>query len=59
MVVGHIVQPYGQINSRCQNKLILIDIGISHCLGGYLGYLEILSNNRYKEVWARYFDYDD
>jgi len=59
LVVGHVVQPYGQIKTRCQNKLILIDIAISRCLGGYPGYLEILNTNKDKEVWARYFDYDD
>jgi len=54
MVVGHTIQPYGHITSRCQNKLILIDIGMSDCLGGYYGYLEILNDKQ--EVWARYLD---
>jgi hypothetical protein len=43
MIVGHTPQSYGKIRSRCNNKLILIDIGISRCIGGgYYGYLEIL-----------------
>ncbi|ORX87562.1 Metallo-dependent phosphatase, partial [Anaeromyces robustus] len=44
MVIGHTVQNYGQIKTRCDNKLIIIDIGISSCIGGYYGYLEILNN---------------
>ncbi|ORX65992.1 Metallo-dependent phosphatase, partial [Anaeromyces robustus] len=34
MIVGHTVQPYGKIRTKCNNKLILIDIGISRCIGG-------------------------
>jgi len=54
LIVGHNVQPYGHINTRCQGKLILVDIGMSRCLGGYAGYLEILNDEQ--EIWARYFD---
>ncbi|KAG4087061.1 Metallo-dependent phosphatase-like protein [Neocallimastix lanati (nom. inval.)] len=32
--------------------LILIDIGLSHYIGNYFGYVEILNNK--KEIWARY-----
>ncbi|ORX79174.1 Metallo-dependent phosphatase [Anaeromyces robustus] len=53
MIIGHTVQPYGKIRTRCNNKIILIDIGISRCIGGgYYGYLEILKDKQ--EVWARY-----
>jgi len=52
MVVGHTVQEYGEIHSRCDNKLILIDLGMSDCYGDYFGYLEILYDKN--EVWAVY-----
>jgi len=55
MIVGHTVQPFGKIRTRCDNKLIAIDIGISRCIaGGYYGYLEILNDK--KEIWARYLN---
>jgi len=55
MVIGHNPQSYGKIRTKCQNKLIIVDIGISRCIGGgYKGYLEIL--NKKQEVWARYMD---
>jgi len=52
MFVGHRVQKYGKIRTRCQNKLIMMDIGLSRCLGNYFGYVEILNDK--KEIWARY-----
>jgi len=52
MVVGHNVQDYGEIKSRCNNKIIYIDLGLSSCLGNYFGYLEILNDRN--EVWAVY-----
>jgi len=52
MLVGHRVQKYGKIRTRCQNKLIMLDIGLSKCLGNYFGYVEILNDK--KEIWARY-----
>lgn len=52
MIIGHTVQEYGKIQTKCQDKLILIDLGLSTCLGNYFGYLEILNNKR--EIWARY-----
>jgi len=57
MIVGHAVQAYGKITTKCQNKLIFTDIGISRCInsGGYYGYLEILETRNGKETWARYF----
>lgn len=55
MVIGHTPQTYGKIRTKCDGKLILVDIGISRCIaGGYNGYLEILNNK--KEIWARYLD---
>jgi hypothetical protein len=55
MIVGHTVQTYGKIRTKCNNKLILIDIGISRCIaGGYYGYLEMLLDK--KEIWARYLN---
>jgi len=54
MIVGHTVQPYGKIRTKCNNKFIAIDIGISRCIGGgYYGYLEMLFDKN--EIWARYF----
>jgi len=52
MIIGHNVQEYGKINTKCQNKLILIDVGLSKCIGNYYGYVEILNDK--KEIWARY-----
>ncbi len=52
MTVGHTVQDYGRINTKCQNKLILIDVGLSKCIGNYFGYVEILNDR--KEIWTRY-----
>jgi len=52
MIVGHVVQEYGKINSLCQNKLIFVDVGLTKCLGNFFGYVEILNNK--KEIWARY-----
>jgi len=57
MIDGHAVQAYGKITTKCQNKLIFTDIGISRCInsGGYYGYLEILDKKNGRETWARYF----
>jgi len=52
MIVGHIVQDYGEIHTKCNNKLIYIDIGLSSYLGNFFGYLEILTDKN--EVWAIY-----
>jgi len=52
MIVGHRVKKYGKIKTRCQDKLIMIDIGLSNCVGNYFGYVEILNNKR--QIWARY-----
>ncbi|ORX42561.1 Metallo-dependent phosphatase [Piromyces finnis] len=52
MVIGHNVQEYGEIQTRCDDKLILIDLGMSSCYGNYFGYLEILNDKN--EVWAIY-----
>ncbi|ORX65141.1 Metallo-dependent phosphatase, partial [Anaeromyces robustus] len=51
MIIGHTVQEYGHINTKCNNKLILIDVALSKCLGNYFGYVEILNNKR--EIWTR------
>ncbi len=52
LVVGHTVQDYGLINTICNDKLILIDVGMSRCISNNFGYLEI--NNVKKEIWAKY-----
>jgi len=54
MILGHTVQFYGHINTKCDNKLILIDIGMCKRIGNYVGYLEILNDKQ--EIWARYLD---
>ncbi|ORX85836.1 Metallo-dependent phosphatase [Anaeromyces robustus] len=56
MIVGHTPQSYGKIRTKCHNKFIIIDIGITHCIvgGGNYGYLEILKDK--KEIWARYLN---
>jgi len=56
IIMGHAVQAYGKITSKCQNKLIMIDVGISRCIpnGNYYGYLEILKNKKEVQTWARY-----
>jgi len=50
MIIGHTVQEYGEIMTRCDGKLILIDVGMSGCYGGFFGYMEFLNNK--KEIWA-------
>ncbi|ORX76552.1 Metallo-dependent phosphatase [Anaeromyces robustus] len=52
MIIGHTVQKFGAINTKCENKLILIDVGLTRRYGGYFGYLEMLNNKG--EIWARY-----
>jgi len=52
MIVGHTPQEYGKISTRCDNKLIFVDVALSKTIGNYFGYLEILNNK--KEIWARY-----
>jgi len=52
MVVGHTVQENGKINTFCDNKIIMIDIGLTELIGGYFGYLEIKRDT--KEIWAIY-----
>jgi len=52
MVIGHTIQHYGEMQTRCNDKLIIIDIGMSSCYGGFFGYLEILNDKN--EVWFRY-----
>ena len=51
MIVGHNPQDYGEIRTRCNGKIIFIDLGMSACYGNFFGYVEI--NNK-DEVWARY-----
>ncbi|ORX83274.1 hypothetical protein BCR32DRAFT_278156 [Anaeromyces robustus] len=52
---GHNPQTYWKIRTKCDGKLIIVDIDISRYIGGgYYGYLEILNNMR--EIWARYLD---
>jgi len=51
MIVGHNPQDYGEIRTRCNGKVIFIDLGMSSCYGNYFGYLEINNKN---EIWARY-----
>jgi len=52
MVVGHVIQEYGEMITRCNNKLILLDVGMCKCYGNYFGYLEILNDKN--EIWLRY-----
>jgi len=52
MIVGHNAIDYGEIITRCDNKVIFIDIGLSSCYGDYFGYLEFLNDKN--EVWAIY-----
>ncbi|CEP18730.1 hypothetical protein [Parasitella parasitica] len=52
MVVGHTVQHDGAIRTRCNGKIILIDIGISRTYNGGKGALEIRGNT----VHALYAD---
>ncbi|KAF7722758.1 hypothetical protein EC973_002712 [Apophysomyces ossiformis] len=41
MVLGHTVQRDGQIHTRCDDKVVLIDVGISYVYGGHRAALEI------------------
>ncbi|KAI0244574.1 hypothetical protein L0F63_006749, partial [Massospora cicadina] len=45
MVMGHTFQEDGQIHTRCQGKVILIDVGISSHYGGHLAALELTSTS--------------
>jgi len=40
------------MTTRCIDKLILVDVGMSGCFGGYFGYLEMLNDK--SEIWLRY-----
>lgn len=55
MVIGHTVQHDGAIHTRCDGKVILIDIGISSAYGGRKGALEIVGN----DVTALYATYNE
>ncbi|KAI8149538.1 Metallo-dependent phosphatase-like protein [Fennellomyces sp. T-0311] len=44
MVMGHTVQRDGRIHTRCNGKIVLIDIGISKVYGGHYGALEIMGD---------------
>ena len=44
MIMGHTVQRDGRIHTRCNGKIVLIDIGISHVYGGNFGALEIMGD---------------
>jgi len=52
MIVGHNVIDYGEIITRCDGKVIYIDIGLGSCFGNYFGYLEFLNDKN--EIWAVY-----
>ena len=52
MVVGHTTQRNGQIRSRCNNQIIVIDTGISAHYGGHMSFLKIEE----KTVTAFYSD---
>ncbi|ORX72572.1 Metallo-dependent phosphatase [Anaeromyces robustus] len=52
MVVGHTVQKDGLIKTKCDNKLVVVDIGITASYGSHFGYLEI--NRKNNEFWAIY-----
>lgn len=54
MVVGHTVQENRKINTRCGNKFLLIDVGMSEFYGGAFAYLEFLNDKN--EIWAVYSD---
>ncbi|ORX57791.1 Metallo-dependent phosphatase [Piromyces finnis] len=54
MVVGHTVQENGKINTRCDGKFLMIDVGMSSFYGGGFAYLEIMNDGN--EIWAVYSD---
>ncbi|KAI8061777.1 Metallo-dependent phosphatase-like protein [Gongronella butleri] len=41
MIMGHTPQRTGKITSRCDGKILLVDIGLSWVYGGHAGALEI------------------
>jgi hypothetical protein len=41
MVIGHTPQLSGIILSRCENKVFVIDVGISRVYGGHSAAIEI------------------
>ncbi|OUM59720.1 hypothetical protein PIROE2DRAFT_14657 [Piromyces sp. E2] len=44
MIIGHSIQQYGEMQTRCNDQLLLIDIGMSVCYGNFFGYLEMLND---------------
>ena len=45
IIVGHTTQRTGRITSRCNGKIIGIDIGISEHYGANIGYVEIINDD--------------
>ena len=45
MIVGHTTQRDGRIKTRCDGKLIAIDVGLSKHYGSNLALLKIENNN--------------
>ncbi|KAI8082958.1 Metallo-dependent phosphatase-like protein [Halteromyces radiatus] len=44
MIMGHTVQQDGEIKTRCNGRIVLVDIGISWVYGRHVGALEILGD---------------
>lgn len=44
MVVGHTLQSGGRIGSRCDGRVVLIDVGISAVYGRHRAALEIVGS---------------
>ena len=45
MVVGHTTQRDGQMRTRCEGALVVIDIGIADAYGGHLGAWELVGDD--------------
>jgi len=52
MVVGHTVQQNGQINTRCNDHIYFVDVGMSRAYFNTMAYLEFKKDGN--EIWAKY-----
>ncbi|CAD2099713.1 hypothetical protein YYG_03788 [Plasmodium vinckei petteri] len=53
MVIGHTVQKNKQVNSYCQDKLLLADTGISKWKNGVISYIQHFNDGSYKVKYIK------
>jgi hypothetical protein len=55
MIMGHTIQTDGYLSSRCNGRIVLIDVGISRAFGkfgGRCGVLEISENGKMSGLYC-------